>query len=139
MASSEPSDQPLQFPKDFLWGAATSSHQIEGNTHNQWTVWELENAKSLSVQARHKLNYVPHWEAIKDQASNADNYVSGNATDHFNRYQEDFDILKKMNLNAFRFSIEWSRIEPQEGVWDVAAMQHYRNYLFALKERGIDL
>jgi beta-glucosidase len=129
---------PVQFPKRFLWGAATSAHQVEGNTHNQWTVWELENAKSLAKQAEYKLKDVPVWEGVKDQASDPENYVSGQATDHYNLYEKDFDIVKAMHLNAFRFSIEWSRIEPTKGNWDPAEIQHYREYLQALNKRGIE-
>lgn len=128
----------LTFPKRFLWGAATSAHQVEGGTHNQWSVWELQNAKSLAAQAEYKLTWLPEWEGLKDQALDPNNYISGRATDHYNRYEEDFDILKNMNMNAFRFSIEWSRIEPEEGKWDLEAMAHYRRYLQALRKRGIE-
>ncbi len=54
------------------------------------------------------------------------------------RYEEDFDLLKSMHMNAFRFSIEWSRIEPKEGSWDARAIEHYKQYLEALKKRGIE-
>lgn len=128
----------LRFPKRFFWGAATSSHQVEGNTHNNWTVWELENAKSLAKQAEYRISDLPIWPEIKDQATTPENYVSNQAVDHYNRYELDFDIVQKLNLNAFRFSIEWSRIEPQEGVWDVREIQHYREYIAALKKRGLE-
>lgn len=130
--------QPFHFPKRFLWGAATSAHQVEGNTHNQWTVWELENAKALAKQAEYKLVDIPAWERIKPEATRAENYVSGPAVDHYSRYEEDFDIVKKLHMNVFRFSIEWSRLEPEEGKWDVAEIEHYRQYLAALKKRGIE-
>jgi beta-glucosidase len=128
----------LKFPKRFLWGAATSAHQVEGDTHNQWSAWELENAKSLAKQAEYKLNELPVWDEVKDKATDPNNYISGTAVDHFNRYETDFDILAHMNMNAFRFSIEWSRIEPQEGQWDLAAIDHYRKYIQALKKRNIE-
>lgn len=128
----------LNFPKRFFWGAATSSHQVEGNTHNQWTVWELENAKSLAHAAEYKLGELPSWDRIRDEATSAENYVSGRAIDHYNQYEKDFDIVKGLNFNAFRFSIEWSRLEPEEGKWDPAEIQHYRDYLLALKKRGIE-
>ena len=128
----------LRFPRRFLWGASTSAHQVEGGTHNQWTVWELENAMALSKQAEYKIAHLPIWPEIKDQALNPDNYISGQAIDHFNRYEEDFDIAASMNLNAFRFSIEWSRIEPSEGTWDPAAIEHYRQYILALKKKGLE-
>lgn len=121
-----------------MWGAATSAHQVEGGQHNQWTVWELQNAKSLAEQAKFKLTWLPDWERIKDKATDPNNYISGPATDHYNRYQEDFDLLKRLNMNAFRFSIEWSRIEPEEGKWDLSAIEHYRRYLRELRQRDIE-
>lgn len=128
----------LNFPKRFFWGAATSSHQVEGSTHNQWSVWELENAKSLAHAAEYKLGELPIWPEVKGEASSAENYVSGPAVDHYGQYEQDFDIVKDLNLNAFRFSIEWSRLEPEEGRWDPSAIKHYRDYLMALKKRGIE-
>lgn len=129
---------PLSFPKRFFWGASTSAHQVEGGTHNQWTVWELENARILAAQAPYQAKYLPKWDEIKDEATDPHNYVSAAAADHYNRYPEDFAYLKAMNMNAFRFSIEWSRIEPTEGAWSVEAIQHYREYLEALKAKGIE-
>lgn len=128
----------LVFPKKFLWGAATSAHQVEGNTHNQWTVWELENAKSKAAQASPHLDDLESWLDIKGEAMNPDSYVSGVGADHYNLYDEDFDLLKKMNMNAFRFSIEWSRVEPSEGAWNVEAIEHYKQYVLELKKRGIE-
>lgn len=128
----------LAFPKKFLWGAATSAHQVEGNTHNQWSVWELENAKSKAAQASHQWDDLESWEDIQSDASNPRNYVSGEGADHYNLYQHDFDLLKKMNMNAFRFSIEWSRIEPNEGAWNAAAIEHYKTYVSELKKRNIE-
>lgn len=130
---------PFSFPKKFLWGAATSAHQVEGNTHNQWTVWELENAKALAERSRYEKMSLPNWkEEVEDLARDPSNYVSGVSTDHYNKYEEDFDIMQKLNMNAFRFSIEWSRIEPEQGKWNPAEIEHYRNYLKALKARGIE-
>ena len=128
----------LTFSKKFLWGAATSAHQIEGNTHNQWTVWELENAKSKATQSNYHFEDLPSWPNIKREATDPQNYVSGVATDHYARYEEDFDLLQKMNMNAFRFSIEWSRVEPEEGAWNVEAVEHYKRYAAELKKRGIE-
>lgn len=132
------SSLPVNFPKRFLWGAATSAHQVEGNTHNQWSVWELENAKSLATQAPHKLNEIPVWSEVKTLATDPHNYISGLATNHYELYEHDFDIVAKMNMNVFRFSIEWSRIEPEEGAWNIEAITHYREYLQALKKRNIE-
>src|SRR5664279_675233 len=128
----------LQFPKKFLWGAATAAHQVEGNTHNQWTVWELENAKSLATKSGYQFEDLENWPDIKDDAKNPNNYVSGEATDHYNLYLQDFDLIKKMNMNSFRFSVEWSRIEPEEGAWNAEAIGHYKQYVSDLKKRGIE-
>ncbi len=98
------------FPKDFYWGAATSAHQVEGNNHNDWSEWEK------------KTNHP----------------ISGQACDHYNRFREDFDIAKSLGHNAHRFSIEWSKIEPEEGKWDEKEIAHYQEVVNALRERGIE-
>lgn len=127
----------LHFPKKFLWGAASSAHQIEGGTHNQWTVWELENASSLAARAEYKFGQLDNWPKIAKQAKNPQNYVSEKAVNHYKRYEEDFDYMQHMHMNAFRFSIEWSRVEPDEGAWNVEAVEHYKRYVKELKRRGI--
>lgn len=127
-----------KFPDDFFWGASTASHQIEGGTYNQWSVWELANALELSKSAEANHGWLKNWDRIKDRATDPNNYVSGTGIEHYSRYEQDFDIAKKLNLNAFRFSIEWSRIEPEEGKWDEAEIEHYRQYIRALKQRGLE-
>lgn len=127
-----------EFPPNFLWGASTSSHQVEGNNHNQWTVWELQNAKDLAKSASDRLGWLSDWEKIKSEAEDPNNYISGKAVDHFNKYKSDFDLAKKMNLNALRFGIEWARIEPSEGKWDKKAILHYRSYISELRKRNIE-
>lgn len=120
------------------WGASTSAHQAEGKTHNQWTVWELAHAAELAKEAELKYaHWLPSWPDIKAEASRPENYVSGVAVDHYERYKEDFDLAKELNLNALRISIEWSRVEPEEGKWDEVEVEHYRAVLRALKKRGI--
>lgn len=126
-----------QFPNDFLWGASTSSHQVEGNTNNQWSEWEKKNAHRLAKTAEKRLHWLPNWADIAPQATDPANYISGTGIDHYTHFREDFDLLTKLNMNAFRFSIEWSRIEPVEGVWDKAAIQHYKTYFAELKKRNI--
>jgi len=127
-----------EFPKKFLWGAATSAHQVEGDTHNQWTIWELENAKSKAAQAKFQWGDLPNWPQIEADATDPDNYVSGKGTAHYKLYPKDFDLIEQLNMNAFRFGIEWSRVEPNEGAWSVEAITYYRNYLRELKSRGIE-
>jgi len=129
--------QKYTFPKRFLWGASTSSHQVEGGNYNQWSEWEDTNALSLSKKAIYRLDETPVWDDIKSQAIERDNYISGKAVDHYNRYEKDFDILNQLNMNSYRFSIEWSRLEPREGEWDQKEIDHYHRYFEALKKRKI--
>jgi beta-glucosidase len=126
------------FPEDFLWGASTSGHQVEGANYNQWTVWELENASKMARVAADRLRWMPDWLKFKSQAEMPENYVSGKAVDHYHLYKEDFSILERLGLNAFRFGIEWSRIEPEAGQWDQAEIDHYHNYISELQKRGIE-
>ena len=125
------------FPKDFMWGASTASHQVEGNTYNQWTVWELQNAKHLAKTAEDRLNWIPEWQKFKAAAETPENYLSGVGIKHTELYKHDLDILQKLNLNAFRFGIEWSRIEPEEGIWSAEAFVYYKNYIQEQLDRGI--
>lgn len=67
-----------------------------------------------------------------------ENYISGKVCDHYNRFREDFDIAKSLGQNAFRFSIEWSRVEPEEGDWNEKEIKHYRQVVQALRERGLE-
>ncbi len=102
----------FHFPDGFLWGASTSAHQVEGgNTFNDWWAWEQ------SGRVR-----VP----------------SGRAADHYNRFEEDFDLAQAIEHNAHRFSLEWSRIEPEEGRWSEEGIAHYRKVLEALRARRIE-
>lgn len=127
-----------QFPKNFLWGASTASHQVEGGNHNQWSVWELQVAQEQAKNAKHNLSWLPNWEDIKDKAEDPNNYISGNGVDHYKRYKEDFGLIKQLNMNSFRFGIEWSRLEPEEGKWNAAEFEYYKNYIKELKSQGIE-
>jgi beta-glucosidase len=133
-----PEDIERKFPHGFLWGASTSAHQVEGGNHNQWSVWELAHASERAKSAESRYGHLPNWPEIKSRAQNPENYVSGKGVDHFNRYEEDFDLLKKLNLNTLRFGIEWSRLEPTEGRWDEEAVEHYKKYIEGLKKRNIE-
>src|SRR3989338_5301524 len=104
----------LEFPKNFLWGTATSAHQVEGGNHNDWTEWEAQNAEFKVASS--KLKVWPEF-ILKNYPDplQKENYISGRACDNYNSFLEDFDIAKALGHNAHRFSIEWSRIEPEEG------------------------
>jgi beta-glucosidase len=100
----------LKFPDGFHWGASTSAYQVEGGiANNDWAL----AAKSGRIMP------------------------AGSACDHYNRYEEDFDLAKSLGHNCHRFSIEWSRIEPEEGVFDHKEIEHYRKVLKALQVRGM--
>lgn len=127
-----------QFPINFLWGASTSSHQVEGGTHNQWSVWELQVAQEKAKNAHLDLDWLPNWKEIKKQAENPENYISGKGVEHYKRYKEDIKIIKQLNLNSFRFGVEWARIQPKEGEWDIKEIEYYKNYIKELKHQGIE-
>ncbi len=123
------------FPEGFFWGAATASHQVEGNNHNDWTEWEKINSHRLLTEAE---KYWNKWHEERFGILKIDNFISGMACDHYNRFEEDFDLAESLGHNAHRFSIEWSRIEPTEGVFNEDEIEHYRKMLWALRERGIE-
>ncbi len=131
----------LKFPDNFYWGAATSSHQVEGGTHNDWSEWEYARAKRVAQYAQQNPLSGGWPEHIINQYPNPlqeENYISGRACDHYNRFEEDFDTAKSLGHNAHRFSIEWSRIEPEEGKFDDQEIEHYRNVIQALRARGME-
>ena len=125
------------FEDDFLWGASISSHQVEGGNDNDWTDWEQQNAVHLAKSASSKFGYLPDWPKLKKIVEDPKNYISGSAVDHKKYYKKDFELLKKLNLNTLRFSIEWSRIEPEEGKFSKAGLRYYKTYLNELKRQGI--
>ncbi len=127
-----------EYPKNFLWGASTAGHQVEGNCDDQWSRWEHENAERLAANADKRWGYVPNYEAVRDRANDPQNYISGAGVEHYERYEEDFKLVKKLGLNSFRFTVEWSRIEPEEGVYSAEALKHYQDYIDKLIDMGIE-
>lgn len=103
----------FEFPKGFVWGTATAAHQVEGNNTN-CDFWVLEHAPGTLFQE-----------------------PSGDAVDHFHRYPADIAMLKQLGFGAYRFSLEWARIEPEEGSFSVAALDHYRRMIACCLEHGI--
>jgi beta-glucosidase len=129
----------LVFPKDFIWGTATAAHQVEGNQNNQLTQFEIDNAARLALEAESKLkNIVPTWDLIKTKATDPNNYISGKAVDQYNLYNTDIQLMKQLKLNAYRFSIEWSRVEPAPGQFNKEEIEHYKKEITALKTAGIE-
>lgn len=101
------------FPSDFVWGSGISAHQVEGgNDRNDW--WDFEQAGHV-----------------------AGGQASGRATDHYHRYAEDFALAADLGHQALKISIEWSRVEPERGVYDPAAIAHYVDVVRALRAVGI--
>jgi beta-glucosidase len=113
----------IHFPKDFLWGISSSAHAVEGNcTNNQWYRWERT---------------IIDPDTGKTPIHNGDK--SGMAADHWNRYVEDIQIMKnQFHLKAYRFSIEWSKIEPTKGNFDASAIQHYHSVIDTLLKNSIE-
>jgi beta-glucosidase len=101
------------FPDGFLWGTATSAHQVEGgNVYND--SWLLEHVHGS-------------WYADS----------SGDACDHYHRYVEDIALVANLGLQAYRFSLEWSRIEPEQGEFSLAALDHYARVLAGCHLHGL--
>jgi len=102
----------IQFPHTFLWGAATSAHQVEGgNSNNDWWEWE-QNGGGKGA--------------------------SGQACRSYDLYSQDFYLAQELHHNAHRISVEWSRIEPAEGEFSERAIEHYKLVAGSLKERGLE-
>lgn len=101
----------LKFPEGFLWGTSTSAYQVEGNNKNSdWWQWE----KKHQPQSKH----------------------SGLACDHYNKYEQDFQLAQDLGHNSHRLSLEWSRIEPKAGEFDQNEIDHYINVLKSLKDKN---
>ena len=103
----------VEFPKGFLWGTATAAHQVEGNNVNS-DGWLLEHVPG-TIYAE----------------------PSGDACDHYHRYPTDIALLAELGFNTYRFSLEWARIEPEEGEFSRAMLEHYRRMLGACHENGL--
>lgn len=103
----------IDFPDGFIWGTAAAAHQTEGsNWNNDWWAWE-HNPESPCVEP------------------------SGDACDHYFRYPDDIALLADLGFGAYRFSLEWSRIEPEEGEWSGAQLDHYRRMIATCREHGL--
>jgi len=113
MSAAVAGSEALTFPEEFVWGTATAAHQIEGgNVNNDW--WAFEHDPDLGCAES-----------------------SGDACDSFHRWREDVDLVADLGLGAYRFSLEWSRIEPAEGEWSRSALDHYRRICAACLGRGL--
>jgi beta-glucosidase len=105
----------LRFPEGFRWGCATAAHQVEGgNTNNDWYAWEQAEGHIHGGQK------------------------SDRACDWWRDAEADLRLAAQMGQNAHRLSVEWSRIEPREGLWDDAAIDRYRAILRFMRDNGIE-
>lgn len=103
----------FKLPEDFIFGTATASLQIEGGDRNN------------------------NWYRFAEEGKTADGSHTIVAADHWNKYEEDIELMKKLNQKAYRMSIEWSRIEPKQGEFNEEAIKHYRKILTSLLENQI--
>jgi len=103
----------MKFPKGFLFGSGTSAHQIEGHLNNDWARWEKRPGKV------------------------SDGSTSAISADSWNKWRDDIKLLKESGQNAYRFSVEWSRIETKEGQFDQAAINHYHDLIDELVKNKI--
>jgi beta-glucosidase len=132
------------FPKNFYWGAAVAAHQVEGNNHNDFSEFEKKVAQKRADHAENKFKFFNtfgfkvDFQRFKSEATDPNNYISGEACNFWNKWQEDFKILKELNLNSFRFSIEWSRIEPEENKFNEKALAHYQEMIDWLNKNNIE-
>lgn len=111
------------FPKGFLWGASTASHQVEGGLTNDWSEWEKSPRRLADLEAR--------GLEVKE-------YQSGLAANSWDSFEADIACLKQINASVYRFSIEWSRVEPKEGIYNEEAIAKYRYFIKRLQEEGIE-
>jgi beta-glucosidase len=101
----------IAFPEGFLWGAALSAYQAEGdNPNSDWWQWE----QRIGLKQ-----------------------ASGQACRHYELYRSDFDLALSLNHNAHRLSIEWSRVEPRQGEFSEKEISHYKDVILSLKQRNI--
>ena len=105
-------------PSGFMLGTSTAAHQIEGGLENDWAVWE-------------RGQWPDGAPAYQGSA------VSGAATNSWNRFDEDVRLMERLGSNAYRFSIEWARLQPTPDTWDEAALERYRQWAHALRQKGI--
>jgi beta-glucosidase len=127
------------FPPDFLWGASTAAHQVEGGNYNDWTAFEPGH--SLAAVAEAEDHYRKHesiWEDFNHDAGKIETYLSNSSTDHYHHFKEDLELAHSLHFTAFRFSVEWSRIEPKEGEFNLEELAHYLDVVHCCKRLGIE-
>jgi beta-glucosidase len=112
-AAPAPAAKGNAFPDHFLWGCATAAHQVEGNNTNS-DFWMMENLPHSMFQQR-----------------------SGDACDHYHLYAQDIALLADLGFNTYRFSVEWARIEPEDGFFSLAELDHYRRMLACCHEHQL--
>jgi beta-glucosidase len=121
-----------------------AAHQNEGGDgqeigrRNDWGHWEEANARRLAARARRKNYGQGRVGNLPPEALRPATYLSGRGTGHYRRWGEDLDLARELGLTAFRFALEWSRIEPEPGCYDEDAIAHYRDVAQACRDRGME-
>ena len=103
----------LNLPNDFIWGTATAAHQVEGDNKNS-DFWFLDNFKNTTFAE-----------------------PSGIACDQWNRYEEDIKMMIDHSIQSYRMSLEWAKIEPEEGIYSNEAIDHYRKVLECCRKNNL--
>jgi beta-glucosidase len=127
-----------QFDSDFLWGAAVAAYQIDGANNTQWAAWERANARHLARQSQKHFGHVPGYEQFAREAADPDNYICGVGIKHRQFYKTDLALLKNLNLNAFRTTIEWARVEPHPGRFDKNEIKFLKKYFAEMRQNGLE-
>lgn len=122
---------------NFLWGASIANYQTDGCENTQWAKWERENAERLAKNYLAEYSYLNHSNKIKQEATSVPNYICGSGIKHRENYKSDIVLFKKLGWNAFRFSIEWAKIEPSQGKYNMKEIMFIKKYIQELKQNGI--
>ncbi|MDR1300818.1 MAG: family 1 glycosylhydrolase [Candidatus Nomurabacteria bacterium] len=122
---------------DFLWGASSCAYQTDGADNTQWADWEMKHAEKLARIDHKRFGWVQGHAKFVHEATQPANYVCGDGIRHREFYKEDLKLLKDMGLNAFRFSVEWARIEPSRDHYDENEIAFIKKYIREIKACGL--
>jgi beta-glucosidase/6-phospho-beta-glucosidase/beta-galactosidase len=118
----------------FLWGASTASYQVEGGiTNNDWDFFARSEPikKRISTLTKPSIFYKSSTQIVLQPAGDAVKFWDPKY------YEKDFELARSLGLNTFRISVEWARTEPEKGQWDQDAIDHYKEMIRAMRERGL--
>ncbi len=112
----------LKFPTGFLWGVSTSAYQIEGGITNDWSEWEISPRRI---------------QFLKSRGLNPADFICGSACNSYQLWRQDIELVKNLHCRAYRFGLEWARLEPEPGVFNQKAIDHYAQILKTLKANNL--